>query len=134
MSNLSTICVIDDDKIYQLTFKKVVQATGFNHQILIFYNGEEAIIFLQNKANRPEELPDVIFLDINMPIMDGWDFMEEYIQIKPRIGKQISIYMVSSSVDVRDLERAKAIAEISDYLIKPVTKEQLIQILGLAMN
>lgn len=134
MSNVSSICVIDDDEIYQLTFKKVVKATGFNQQILIFSDGEEAINFLQNKANRSEELPDVIFLDINMPIMDGWDFMEEYILIKPRIGKQIIIYMVSSSVDVRDLERAKAIVEISDYLIKPVTKEQLIQILGLAMN
>lgn len=134
MSNLSNICVVDDDKIYQLTFRKTIQSIGFNKQLLIFSNGEEAINFLQNKANRPDELPDIIFLDINMPIMDGWDFMEEYIQIKPRIGKQITIYLVSSSVDVRDLERAKAIAEISDYLIKPVTKEQLIQILGLAMN
>ena len=75
------------------------------------------------------ELPDVIFLDINMPIMDGFQFMEEYVKIKPELNKKITIYMVSSSVDAVDIERAKSISDISDYIIKPIEPKQLKKIM-----
>ncbi|WP_457836052.1 hypothetical protein, partial [Staphylococcus aureus] len=56
---------------------------------------------------------------------DGWQFLEEYIQLKPRIGKKVTLYMVSSSVDPADTQRAKKIEEVSDYIIKPITPDQL---------
>lgn len=55
-----------------------------------------------------------------MPVMDGFQFMEEYVKIKPRVGKKITIYMVSSSLDPVDIERAKRISAISDYIVKPI--------------
>lgn len=61
--------------------------------------------------------------------MDGFRFMEEYIKIKPRVGKKITIYMVSSSVDLNDIEKAKGISEISDYIIKPIKRGQLKEII-----
>jgi CheY-like chemotaxis protein len=76
--------------------------------------------FLVNNVANNENLPDIIFLDINMPVMDGWHFLEEYIKLKPRIGKVITIYMISTSVDPEDIERAKKIREVSDYIVKPV--------------
>jgi CheY-like chemotaxis protein len=91
---------------------------------LIFSDGERAINFLKDTSERPEQLPDIIFLDINMPIMDGWQFLEAYIRLKPTIGKTITIYMVSSSVDPADTERTKYISELSDYIVKPITPEQ----------
>jgi CheY-like chemotaxis protein len=75
------------------------------------------------------ELPDIIFLDIDMPIMDGFQFMEEYVKIKPKLGKKITIYMVSSSVDPVDIERARKISEITDYIVKPITQNQLTDII-----
>lgn len=82
-----------------------------------------------DNLHNDKELPDVIFLDIDMPIMDGFEFMEEYVKLKPKLGKKITIYMVSSSVDPVDIDRAKKISEITDYIIKPITQDQLTYII-----
>ena len=68
-----------------------------------------------------EALPDIIFLDINMPFMDGWQFLEEYTKIKPTLSKQIVIYVVSSSISEYDIERARNNSNVSDYFVKPIT-------------
>ena len=122
------ICIVDDDDIYQFTITKTLKTHKLARKILLFSDGEEALQFMMDNVGNSAELPDVIFLDINMPIMDGFQFMDEYVKIKPRVGKSISIYMVSSSVDNVDLENAKRISDISDYIIKPILPEQLQEI------
>lgn len=119
------ICIVDDDEIYQFTVIKTLKSINLDKNIISFSDGEEAINFMMDNLNNEEELPDVILLDINMPIMDGFQFMEEYVKIKPKVGKNISIYMVSSSVDPVDMQRAKNISEISDYIIKPIKSGEL---------
>jgi CheY-like chemotaxis protein len=119
------VCIIDDDAIYQFTITRTIESQKLAKKILVFSDGEQAIQFLVDNIGNSEHIPDIIFLDINMPIMDGWQFLEEYIHIKPRVGKPITIYMVSSSVDTVDLERAKTISELSDYIIKPITPDRL---------
>ncbi|AEV31937.1 Response regulator receiver domain protein [Owenweeksia hongkongensis DSM 17368] len=124
------ICLIDDDDIYQFTFTKGLKGNKIAKRILVFSDGEEAIDFMLDNVSNPEALPDVIFLDINMPVMDGWEFLEEFVELKPKVGKEITIYMVSSSVDPADVDRAKAISDVSDYLIKPVGEDQLQKIIA----
>jgi CheY-like chemotaxis protein len=119
------LSLVDDDQIYQYGFKRTVELSKFAKKVLIFSDGEEAINFLMDNIGNARELPDAIFLDINMPIMNGFEFMEEYVKLKPRVGKSIVIYMVSSSIDPADIERAKSISELSDYIIKPVEKDRL---------
>ncbi|MDL5514757.1 response regulator [Arenibacter sp. M-2] len=119
------ICLIDDDDIYKYTITRTIKTHKLARKILMFSNGEEALEFMIDNVGNNQNLPDVIFLDINMPILDGFQFMEEYVKIKPRVGKEVTIYMVSSSVDPVDLAQAKQISEISDYIIKPITPEQL---------
>lgn len=118
-------CIIDDDSIYQFTIKRIIESVHLAKSITAFYDGEEALNFMVDNYHNEEQLPDVILLDINMPIMDGFQFMEEYIKIKPKLGKKITIYMVSSSVDRADIERAKKITEISDYIIKPIKQGEI---------
>ena len=65
-------------------------------------------------------LPDIIFLDLNMPVMDGWEFLNEFLKIKNNLNKKITLYVVSSSIDPRDLERVKSFNMVTDYLIKPI--------------
>ncbi len=125
MLNSMIVCIIDDDEIYQFTVTKTIKNHNLAKKILVFKDGELAIQFLIDNIGNNENVPDIIFLDINMPIMDGWQFLDEYVQIKPRIGKKIIIYLVTSSIDPADLERAKKISEISDYIIKPVTPGKL---------
>ncbi len=119
------LCFIDDDEIYQYTITRSVNKHQLAKKILVFSDGEEAINFLMANVGNNEHLPDVIFLDINMPIMDGWHFLEEYIKLKPRINKPITVYMITSSVDPVDYAHAKRISEISDYIVKPVKPEML---------
>jgi len=119
------LCFIDDDEIYQYTVTRSVRSHHLAKKILIFPDGEQAMWFLIDNIADNENLPDIIFLDINMPIMDGWQFLEEYVKLKPRISKVITIYMITSSVDPVDYAHAKRISEISDYIVKPIKPELL---------
>ena len=127
---VENVCIIDDDLIYQFLAKEEIEYTNLVGKIMFFDDGEKALNFIKTVLDNDEisALPDVIFLDINMPIMDGWQFLEEYIQLKPRIGKKIVIYIVSSSIDMRDLDRARSISDISDYIIKPISNQRLVNI------
>lgn len=131
IENTRTVCVIDDDKIYVYGLKKLINIKQLCSNLIEFPNGKEAIDFLANPENI-NSLPDIIFLDINMPVMDGWDFMESYAKIKPQLGKKIIVYMVSSSINDDDILRAKKISDISDYVIKPVNADKLIELFTLA--
>lgn len=127
---VDSVCIIDDDLIYQFLVKEEIEYTNLVNKVMFFDDGEQAIKYLTKTLdnNTTKLLPDVIFLDINMPIMDGWEFLEAYVLLKPRIGKSITIYMVSSSIDIRDLDKARSISEVSDYIIKPVSSNRLISI------
>ncbi len=134
MENRVNVCIVDDDEIYQYTMSCNLENLNSIRQIKAFSDGAEAIDFMLDNLNAQNELPDVIFLDINMPIMDGYQFMEEYVKIKPKVGKKITIYMVSSSVDPVDIEKVKRINEISDYIIKPINDHQLKAIIAALEN
>jgi two-component system, chemotaxis family, chemotaxis protein CheY len=123
------IAIIDDDRIFQLTAAKTILATALTDKVLQFVNPEEALQFLKSNIDNPLQLPDFVFLDINMPFLDGWMFLEDYAAIKPLLSKPITIYMVSSSIDPRDIERAKNNSEVSGYVVKPVTREKFIELL-----
>jgi len=124
------ICIVDDDEIYKFTMRKTIEMNKLARKVLIFFDGEEALDFITDNLGNNQDLPDVIFLDINMPIMDGFQFMQEYIKIKPRVGKKITIYMVSSSVDADDIEKANEISDIAGYLIKPIKASELNDIIA----
>lgn len=126
---VNAVCVIDDDDIYQFTISRLFKITQAANKILFFRNGQEAINYFLEESQNPEKLPDVIFLDINMPIMDGWDFLNEYIPLKQKLSKKITLYMISSSVDYKDIERVKTLQEVTDYVLKPITKEKVTALL-----
>ncbi len=118
-----TICLIDDDKIYQFTARKMLEATGMAGQIYSFYDGSEAINYFSGENTKDAaNLPDVIFLDINMPIMNGWEFLEEYEKLCGNFPKNILLYVVSSSVDDADIRRSRQFASVTDYIVKPISR------------
>jgi CheY-like chemotaxis protein len=127
IKKVDSVCIIDDDLVYQYLVKEEIEYTNMVSKIMFFNNGEKAIHFIEQTLDKYEaaSLPDIIFLDVNMPVMDGWEFLEAYAKLAPRAGKQIIIYIVSSSTDVRDFDRAKAINEVCDYIIKPISSNQL---------
>ncbi len=100
---------------------------GVGEQVSMFMDGESALNFIQSHLSDQSALPDVIFLDINMPVMDGWQFVEEFRKLN--LDKKIALYMVSSSVDETDMKRSKEYNVINDYIIKPVGKHRFEELL-----
>lgn len=125
---IGVACIIDDDDIYVYGVKKLIQIKDLCENLMVFKNGQEALNYLKPILNTPELLPEVILLDINMPIMNGWEFAEEFTKLNANPVKQITIFMISSSIDPKDVERAKQISGISQYYIKPVTLDVLTKI------
>ncbi|MBL0744203.1 response regulator [Chryseolinea lacunae] len=131
-SSAPIIALVDDDKVFQLTSSRTLKAANLTDKILQFENGEEALQFLREHAAESDTLPDYIFLDINMPYVDGWMFLEDYATLKANLKKDIFIYMVSSSIDPRDVTRAKRDENVREYIIKPVSREKFVELLSRA--
>jgi CheY-like chemotaxis protein len=125
LEKLPLIGIIDDDKIYQFMLTRLIKNNVLSERIVTFMDGEKAIQYLSENKADTKNIPDIIFLDINMPIMDGWQFLEEYANIKAELKKKIVIIMLSSSVNPIDVERANKITEIADYIVKPIKSEEL---------
>lgn len=129
MKLIKTIAIIDDDDIFVYITKKAIEQTNIVQQVKVFGNGKDAIDFFKENADNPELLPEIILLDLSMPIMDGWQFLDEYTKIKSKIGKKIIVYIVTSSISPDDMRKAKKIDAVSDFIIKPITKDKLIEII-----
>lgn len=124
------ILLVDDDRIYQFAARKTIEATGYADSILTYSNGEEAINYLKQSLKNNITLPDVIFLDVNMPIMNGWEFLDEYTRLKSDVSKPVLIYVVSSSVDEFDVNKSRQYDSVKGYIVKPVLREKFKQILA----
>ncbi len=125
MNKVKTLGIVDDDKIYTFLIKKTIEQTNLVDMVKIFDNGLNALNFLKKNAANHDSLPEIILLDLSMPIMDGWQFIEEYANIKTEIKKKVVIVMWSSSVNPINIERASKISEISKYIIKPMKLEEV---------
>ena len=124
MKTVKSLYVIDDDKIYHFLFKNLLKQNGIDVVTKFFCDGAEAIEYI--RLNNNEQLPDLILLDVNMPIMDGWQFLEEYSKIAMSLSKSSRIYMISSSNSEVDMNKAKEFNDIvKDYYLKPICKEDL---------
>ncbi|EZH75092.1 transcriptional regulator [Aquimarina atlantica] len=120
-------CIIDDDNMYVNLVKRIVEAKNLCNNLMVFQNGKDALNYFEailTNLNK-KTIPEIIFLDLNMPVMDGWEFLDNFTKIKNKLGKTITLYIVSSSINPVDIERAKSINTVKDYLIKPVTIEDL---------
>lgn len=128
----TSICIIDDDPVMIFGVKKTLSYLPIASKIKSFENAIEAFNQLKPmiELNDPE-LPDIIFLDINMPIMDGWQFIELYSAlIEQHPTKEIKLYLLSSSIDLNDHKKAKALSAVNGFIMKPIKKEDLMHCLA----
>ncbi|MEH6745585.1 MAG: response regulator [Maribacter arcticus] len=130
MKKVQVCCIIDDDPIFIYGTKRIIEKVDFCNKIIVYNNGQEAIDGIYELIKTKEQLPDVILLDINMPVMDGWEFLVEFKKLQNLFSKKIHIYIASSSVDPRDIERIKNYKEVSDYILKPITPDDLGKIIS----
>lgn len=121
---MKQLLIIDDDAVSVLILKKMLLNAGFLDNPMVFKNGNEAINFLNSNYKSIEKY--FIFLDINMPIMNGWEFLEE---IEPKINTEnFSVYLLTSSTSEQDIIKSKNYKSIKKFISKPVAKEILQEI------
>jgi len=124
MKKIKSLYVIDDDKIYHFLLKHLLKQNGIDVESRFFSNGQDAIDFM--KQNENVDLPDLILLDVNMPIMDGWQFLDEFKELRPNVDNPPIIYVISSSNNEVDINKAKDYnGAIKDYFLKPICKDDL---------
>ena len=118
--------LIDDDPIANLINKKIMQKVVKDEEIYSFDSGHHALLSLHQMFVN-EELKVIILLDINMPQMNGWDFIEEVDREFPE--QEIDIHMLSSSVDRKDREKSENYSRVRSYIVKPLSTDKVQEIL-----
>lgn len=129
MASKINLLVIDDDDINIFIIKKIVAKTGYNVEMVSKNNGQLAIDYLAEVKDAPEKFPHLMLIDINMPILNGWEFLEAYDQLSPELKSDM--YMLSSSVYENDIEKAKTYKTIKGFISKPLSIERLTELLKL---
>ena len=115
--------IIDDDKLTVKLMSIIISKNDFCEEIESFYNAKDAISKLKENAGVNGILPDAILLDLNMPVMDGWQFLDEFISLP--ITKEIHIFIMTSSIDPADIEMATTYKVVKEYIMKPITTQKL---------
>lgn len=126
MKKIKTIFVIEDDPISSFVIRLALKDHIAFHECQEFKNGQAAVDFLIQSQEK-EKRPELILLDINMPIMDGWEFLEKFSALP--YAADIPIIMLSSSINPKDIKKAKANQQVKGFFSKPINNEKLDEIL-----
>lgn len=124
---IKKILCVDDDPITLMLYKMVIAKASLSETVIAAKNGQEALEYYDNlKSEQEEDFPELIFLDLNMPVMGGWEFLDNFIEpTYSPFNKKTKIIVLSSTIDPQDIEKVKNYPIIIDFISKPVTKEML---------
>jgi len=130
MKRIKTVLLIDDDEPTNFINKKIIQASDLVEAIHVSNSGQEALNFLGQEDESPNTfaVPELIFLDINMPAMDGWEFLAHYKRLKNEQKAKVIIIMLTTSLNPDDEVKAKGMKEVCAFRNKPLTKQLLEEI------
>ena len=118
----NTVMVIDDNNIDLYINARMIETNGFSKNVLRHSSAKSALEYLNENQENPEMLPQIILVDIYMPMMSGFEFMEAYDKFSPTLKDYCRAYIVSSSIDDNDIARANNDPNVVAFQEKPVTK------------
>ncbi|NCP52507.1 MAG: response regulator [Flavobacteriales bacterium] len=123
------ILIIDDDEIFVFGLTKLIEIKALANNVVVQENGKKALDYIQNLVERKKPLPELILLDLNMPILDGWGFLDEFSALKNSFDQKIEVNIMSSSIAHSDYEQSKTYATVSGYFVKPISIPDLKKLL-----
>jgi CheY-like chemotaxis protein len=127
---MKRVWLIDDDEVFVFLTKKLITASEQEVSLETYINGQDAIDRLHEIAADDTELPDLILLDLNMPVMDGWEFLNAYQEVAFTNPDKIHLYIVTSSISPYEVERAKQIPVVREFIVKPMVKQKFVELIG----
>lgn len=125
MAAYRSVMLVDDNEIDNIINEKIIEANSFAEQILVFQTGQDALEYLREHQGDVESLPEIVFLDINMPIMDGFQFLSDFEEFSDDVREKCKIIMLSSSISPKDIDRAASSRYVKKYLNKPLNARYL---------
>ena len=129
-TKLNSVLLIDDDEPTNFIAKMIVTKADLNENTQAIQSGVKALKYLQDENLSNYDIPDLIFLDINMPTMNGWEFLEEYKKLDIHKKKKIVLYMLTTSMNDDDQLRSEKIEHVDGFLIKPLTLKTYTEIVN----
>ncbi|WP_207429249.1 response regulator [Pedobacter sp. SYSU D00535] len=120
---MSKVIIIDDDPIHQRIAQIMIQKHQIYEEYGSYTEAGKALEYLEENLDNENNLPDVILLDLNMPVIDGWDFLDKFDMIRDKLVKNIRIYIVSSSVDEKDILRSQTYSYVHGFISKPLSPD-----------
>ena len=124
MKTKKNILLVDDDKIVNFLNKKVIEGMGLANEVHTATNGEEALKIFNQYFSGQIAIPDVVLLDLSMPVMDGFEFMQAFNELNFPNKEKVLVIVLTSSNDPLDRKRAKALG-VKHYLTKPISEEMV---------
>lgn len=125
MAQYQKVMLVDDNEIDNLINQEMIRSTDFSEEILVFLTGQEALNFLKENEDKEDVLPEIIFLDINMPVMNGFQFLEVFDELSEIVQGKCKIIMLSSSISPKDIDQAASSRYVRKYLNKPLNERYL---------
>ena len=119
--------LVDDNPDDNFYHEREIRKSNVVDSIIIKQNGMDAISYLKSKTTGENAPPELIFLDVNMPGMNGWEFLTEYNKLDQELKSHVIIVMLTTSDNPADMEKAKG--SVTEYRTKPLTKEMMIEII-----
>jgi CheY-like chemotaxis protein len=129
MTNFDLTYIVDDDPIFFFIFKKLLSKIENFKEIKNLKNGYLALCDLKEKFDKKEGFPSVIFLDLNMPVLDGWQFLDELEKLP--FKSDLTIYVVSSTIDINEIKTCKKYNSVINFIQKPTSESELRSVLGI---
>lgn len=127
MRKINLACIIEDDPVHLFITNRLLSMSGLIEKILVCNNGKDAFETLRAMFLAGEKLPELILLDLNMPIWNGWEFLDQFIKIP--VKQKILVYILTSSVNHADKIHAERYSLQTNYIVKPITIDSLKKIL-----
>lgn len=128
IAKFENVMIIDDNVIDLYIASRMITKNNFGTKVLSYSKAQEALDFLKENEDNEEALPQIIFVDIYMPIMSGFEFLNSYNQFSEKLKKYCDVYVISSTIDDYDIIRASTDVNIISFQVKPITKDFLDQI------
>jgi CheY-like chemotaxis protein len=130
MKKLKCVLLVEDDQTHNFFNSFLIESLALADQVAVAENGADALQYLERAGSGEEQMPELILLDINMPVMNGFEFIDTYEKLNEDMKSKILVVMLTTSMRPTDIERAKSYPSIAEYLYKPVSQQTLSDLIG----